>query len=62
MSKTIAINTSATSEHELTEDDLALVSGGKEGAPKSSPASKISESISLSYEEIKFEYTKQLPG
>jgi hypothetical protein len=29
MSKTNAINTAATSERELTEDDLALVSGGK---------------------------------
>jgi bacteriocin-like protein len=43
--------------HELTEDDLALVSGGKPSAAKSSPAPKISESLSLSYEEVKFEYT-----
>jgi hypothetical protein len=42
---------------ELTEDDLALVSGGKPSAAKSSPAPKISESLSLSYEEVKFEYT-----
>jgi bacteriocin-like protein len=43
--------------HELTEDDLALVSGGKPSTAKSSPAPKISESLSLSYEEVKFEYT-----
>jgi type VI protein secretion system component Hcp len=33
MSKSTAINTAATSERELTEDDLALVSGGKGDAP-----------------------------
>ena len=48
-----------TSERELTEDDLGVVSGGKPSAAKSSPAPKISESLSLSYEEVKFEYTEQ---
>ena len=43
---------------ELTEDDLALVSGGKPSAAKSSPAPKISESLSLSYSEIKLAYTE----
>ena len=46
----------ATSERELTEDDLALVSGGKPSAAKSSPAPKISKSLSLPYEQVKFEY------
>ena len=63
MEKIMSNNTSysaiATSERELTEDDLALVSGGKPSAAKSSPAPKISESLSLSYEEVKFEYTLQ---
>ena len=58
MSKTNAINTAATSERELTEDDLALVSGGKPSAAKSSPAPKVSESLSLSYSEIKLAYTE----
>ena len=44
---------------ELTEDELNHVSGGKPSAAKSSPAPKISESLSLSYEEVKFEYTEQ---
>jgi bacteriocin-like protein len=57
MSKTAICNSEASS-HELTEDDLALVSGGKPSAAKSSPAPKISESLSLSYEEVKFEYTE----
>jgi hypothetical protein len=52
MSKTI--NTAARSKHELTESDLALVSGGKPSA-----APKVSESLSLSYEQVKFEYTEQ---
>ena len=38
MSKTSAINTAATSKRELTEADLALVSGGTPSAAKSSPA------------------------
>jgi hypothetical protein len=63
MEKIVSNNTSygaiATSERELTEGDLALVSGGKPSAAKSSPAPKISESLSLSYEEVKFEYTAQ---
>ena len=42
MSKTTICNSEASS-HELTEDDLALVSGGKPSAAKSSPAPKISE-------------------
>jgi hypothetical protein len=53
---TTEINVAATSERELTEDDLALVSGGKPSAAKSSPAPKISESLSLPYEQVKFEY------
>jgi bacteriocin-like protein len=44
---------------ELTEAELNHVSGGKPSAAKSSPAPKISESLSLSYEEVKFEYTEQ---
>ena len=55
MSKTTICNSEASS-HELTEDDLALVSGGKPSAAKSSPAPKISESLSLPYEQVKFEY------
>ena len=51
-SKTTIRNT-----RELSEDELALVSGGTPSATKSSPAPKISESLSLSYEEVKFEYT-----
>jgi hypothetical protein len=58
VSKTNAINTAATSERELTEDDLALVSGGKPSAAKSSPAPKVSGSLSLSYSEIKLAYTE----
>jgi hypothetical protein len=54
MSKTNATDTAARSEHELTENDLALVSGGKPSA-----APKVSESLSLSYEQVKFEYTEQ---
>jgi type VI protein secretion system component Hcp len=61
MSKTTATKVAATSERELTEDDLALVSGGKPSAAKSSATPKISESLSLSYEEVKFEYTEQKP-
>lgn len=38
MSKTSYGGAAATSERELTEDDLALVSGGKPSAAKSSPA------------------------
>jgi len=57
MSKTTICNSEASSQ-ELTEDDLALVSGGKPSAAKSSLAPKISESLSLSYEEVKFEYTE----
>ena len=55
-SKTTSYGAAATSERELTEDDLALVSGGKPSAAKSSPAPKISESLSLPYEQVKFEY------
>jgi hypothetical protein len=58
MRKTTAINVAATSERELTEDDLALVSGGKPSAAKSSAAPKVSESLSLPYEQVKFEYTQ----
>ena len=58
MSKTTICN-SEVSSHELTEYDLALVSGGKPSAAKSSPAPKISKSLSLSYEEVKFEYSEQ---
>jgi hypothetical protein len=57
MSKTTICNSEASS-HELTEDDLALVSGGKPSAAKSSPAPKISESLSLSYEGVKFVYSE----
>jgi hypothetical protein len=53
MSKTTIFNSEASS-HELTESDLALVSGGKPSA-----APKVSESLSLSYEQVKFEYTEQ---
>jgi len=41
---------------ELRDDELALVSGGTKGA---SASPKISETISMSYEQIKFEYTPQ---
>jgi len=41
---------------ELRDDEIALVSGGTKGA---SAAPKISESLSLPYEQIKFEYTQQ---
>ena len=41
---------------ELTTDELNHVSGGKPSAAKSSPAPKISESLSLPYEQVKFEY------
>ena len=47
-----------TPTRELTEYELALVSGGQPSAAKSSPAPKISESISLSYGEVTFEYTR----
>jgi hypothetical protein len=55
----IMSKTNDTSRDELAINDLALVSGGKPSAAKSSPAPKISESLSLSYEEVKFEYTEQ---
>jgi hypothetical protein len=57
MSKTTAINTAATSERELTEDDLALVSGGK---PSAAPKQETfpTETIKLSYGAIEWTYTK----
>jgi hypothetical protein len=58
MGKNTICNSEASSR-ELTEDDLALVSGGKPSAAKSSPAPKISESLTLSFEEVKFEYNEQ---
>ena len=53
-SKTTIRNT-----RELSEDELALVSGGTPSATKSSPAPKISESISLPYGGVVFAYTPQ---
>ena len=41
-------------DHELTETELDHVAGGKPSA-----APKVSESLSLSYEQVKFEYTEQ---
>jgi hypothetical protein len=41
---------------ELRDDEIALASGGTKGA---SAGPKISESLSLPYEQIKFEYTQQ---
>ena len=43
-----------TNNHELTETELEHVAGGKPSA-----APKVSESLSLSYEQVKFEYTEQ---
>ena len=46
-------------DHELTETELEQVAGGKPSASKSSPAPKISESLTLSYEQVKWDYTEQ---
>ena len=47
-------------DHELTEAELEQVAGGKPSAAKSSTAPQVSESLTLSYEQVKFEYTQQL--
>ena len=45
-------------DHELTEAELEQVAGGKPSAAKSSTAPQVSESLTLSYEQVKFEYTQ----
>ncbi len=55
MSKTTICNSEASS-HELTEDDLALVSGGKPSAAPKQDAFP-TETIKFNYDAIVWTYT-----
>ena len=47
----------AEEKTQLSEEALSKVSGG--GTPKQAATGTLNESVSFSYEQIKFEYSKQ---